>query len=70
MAGEPGAAYGDAYLTVREAAQELKLHERTIRRWINRRWLEADQLPDGRYRIRRRWLYEVPAHLQPVTSPE
>lgn len=38
-------------MTVTEAARLMKMHPATIRRWIQRGWLEAVRLPNRRYMV-------------------
>jgi len=45
---------GDILLTVREVAQEMKVAEKTVRRWINTGWLPASKVSNqSGWRIRR-----------------
>ncbi len=41
------------FITIREAAQRLGVHENTVRRYVDRGLLKADRLPSGVRRIRR-----------------
>lgn len=41
----------DNCLTVTEAAGRLHMHPSTLRRWIQRGWISAWKLPNGRYLV-------------------
>jgi len=50
----------DPLLTVRDVAQEMRVAEKTVRRWINTGWLPAMKVSDqSGWRIRRSDLDEL-----------
>jgi excisionase family DNA binding protein len=62
----PPTEQSDPLLTIPEAANLFSVSERTVKRWIERRYLKVVRLPSGRLKVKtseaKRLLEEIPAN--------